>query len=396
MIKYELPQNWIWYDHLALINELVEAKAAVKSLTTIPFQRGWAQALQELQLKREVAGTSKIEGADFTEKELDAALAVAPGELITRSQKQARAAVETYRWIARLQDDRPITAELIRDVHRRIVTGADDDHCTPGDIRARDQNVIFGSPAHRGAEGGPECERAFSGLAEAVQHEYKGHDLLIQALALHYHFAAIHPFLDGNGRTARALEALTLQRAGLKDVLFIAMSNYYYDEKTEYLATLGKVRASGHDLTSFLRFGLRGIAVQCTRLFSEIRTNIAKEIYLNLMDDLFNRLWSPRKRIIARRQSEILKLLLKEDEMEYRELVKATVGVGMYDALGNPGKAFARDLNYLLELGAVHVIEGQEPLRIRINLEWPAEITESRFFEITRDFPKAKPHSLTF
>src|SRR5215471_10721621 len=174
MIKYEMPRKWIYYDHLALIDELVDAKAAVKSLTTIPFQRGWAEALQEIQLKREVAGTSRIEGADFTERELDAALRLRPEELITRSQKQARAAVETYRWIAKLEDDRPITADLMREVQRRIVTGADDDHCAPGATRGPGENVHFGNPGHRGAEGGTECEGAFLALAEAVQHEYKG------------------------------------------------------------------------------------------------------------------------------------------------------------------------------------------------------------------------------
>jgi Fic family protein len=40
-------------------------------------------------------------------------------------------------------------------------------------------------------------------------------------------FAAMHPFADGNGRTARALEALLLQRAGLREACFIPMSNYF-------------------------------------------------------------------------------------------------------------------------------------------------------------------------
>ena len=93
---------------------------------------------------------------------------------------------------------------------------------------------------------------------KAVQQEFPQHDLLIQALALHYHFAALHPFLDGNGRTARAVEALMLQRAGLRDSLFIAMSNYYYDEKEAYLTKLKEVREREHDLTPFLHFGLKG------------------------------------------------------------------------------------------------------------------------------------------
>jgi len=47
-------------------------------------------------------------------------------------------------------------------------------------------------------------------LCNAAQTIYRGHDPLIQALAMHYHFASMHPFLDGNGRSARALETLML------------------------------------------------------------------------------------------------------------------------------------------------------------------------------------------
>src|ERR1035438_1059155 len=101
MIRYELPKRWILYDASAVMTALVEAKAAVRALTTLPYQKSWVEALQELQLKREVAGTSRIEGAEFTERELDEAVRpdVSPEELRTRSQRQARAAMRTYRRI---------------------------------------------------------------------------------------------------------------------------------------------------------------------------------------------------------------------------------------------------------------------------------------------------------
>ena len=53
----------------------MEAKAAILALTRMPYQRSWADELQYIQLKREVAGTSRIEGAEFTEKELEARIA---------------------------------------------------------------------------------------------------------------------------------------------------------------------------------------------------------------------------------------------------------------------------------------------------------------------------------
>ena len=153
-VLYTRPRQWLRYDARALVDVLTDAKAGVLSLTTMPIQRGWVEELQAIQLKREVAGTSRIEGADFTESELEEALQETPEQLLTRSQRQAHAAVRTYRWIASLADDRPISADLIRTIHALIVTGADDDHCPPGILRGKDQNVVFGRPRHRGVEGG--------------------------------------------------------------------------------------------------------------------------------------------------------------------------------------------------------------------------------------------------
>lgn len=94
-ILYTLPCPWINYDRGAVFDVLVEAKARVAALISLPFQKSWVEELQALQLKREVAGTSRIEGAEFTDNELEAALRETPDELFTRSQRQARAAVRT-------------------------------------------------------------------------------------------------------------------------------------------------------------------------------------------------------------------------------------------------------------------------------------------------------------
>src|SRR3990167_8460261 len=367
MIQYEIPQHWMAYGGPAIANALVEAKSAVLSLKTVPYQRRWVEGLQQIQLKREVAGTSRIEGAEFTERELEAAMQQTPEQLVTRSQKQAHAAVQTYRWIATLPPDQPLDADLIRMIHRRIVTGADDDHCPPGQLRERDQNVTVGAPRHRGAEGGEECERAFDHFTRAIGREFRDHDPLIQAIAAHYHLAAMHPFVDGNGRTARALEALMRERAGLRDSSFIAMSNYYYDEKTAYLGALAEVRQRGDDLTPFLVFALRGVTLQSQRLLTEIQHEISKGLFRNLKIDLFSLLKTPKKRVIAERQLEILKLLLDVEWTDWQEVIRRTSSA--YAKLGNPLKALVRDINSLAALGAVKVErlgEGRYRLGVRV------------------------------
>lgn len=396
-IHYQFPSHWIRYRKADLIDELSSAKGSVYSLKSIPFQRRWVEELQKMQLKMEIAGTSQIEGADFAANELDIAMrAETPAELITRSQKQASAAVATYRWISTLPDDMPITEALMCEVHRRIVSGCDDDHCPPGALRARDQNVTFGIPKHRGVPGGEECAAAFARLAAEVESTYKNHDPLIQALAMHYHFAAMHPFLDGNGRTARALEALMLQRAGLRDSLFIAMSNYYYEEKRSYLESLALVRAEGHDLTAFLKFGLRGMALQTERLAGLIRLEVSKEIFQNLVNELFLRLQSTRKRVIVKRQLILLNKMLKlTGRIEYGELVASVRDD--YASRKNPFLAIARDLARLEQLGAIEITregDSQKTYKwfFQVRLDWPSRITETEFFSRISKLPKSKTY----
>jgi Fic family protein len=399
MIRYEQPKRWILYDANAVMEALVEAKAAVRALTTLPYQKSWVEALQELQLKREVAGTSRIEGAEFTERELEEAVRpnVSPEELRTRSQRQANAAMRTYRWIGELAADRPISADLVREVHRQLVTGCDEDHCPPGVLRGRDYNVTFGIPQHRGAEGGPPCEEAFAGLLQAAQTEFRDHDPLVQAMALHYHLAAMHPFLDGNGRTARAMEALMLRRAGLTDRAFVAMSNYYYDEKPAYLRILSEVRQGGHDLTPFLIFALQGVRNQCERLTAEIRKQMQRALFRDTMYSLFNRLETKRKRVIGERQIELLKILLEFDELTAIDLMQKAAF--HYVPLKYSGTAVFRDIYSLVELGAVNQTRALPDPRdylidimdkFSINLDWPQEIDEGEFLRRMKAMPKSK------
>jgi Fic family protein len=397
MVKYSIPQAWLNYNIQPLVGILTEAKAAILSLVNIPYQRSWVEALQAIQLKREIAGTSRIEGADFTERELDLALKETPEVLLTRSQKQEHAAMKAYKWISELAIDVTVDGALIKSIHELIIGDADSDHCPPGVIRRRDENVTFGVPPHRGCDGGTECEGAFNHLMEAVRLGFQQHDLLIQALALHFHFAVMHPFLDGNGRTARAVEALMLRRAGLTDHLFIAMSNYYYDEKTSYLSSLSAVCPPHYDLTPFLIFGLKGIKIQCERLFREIRVNVQKSIFKNTMYDLFGRLQTRRKTVLAKRQRTLLELVLEKEHIPLRDLLSKVDP--MYKTLKAGRKAAIRDIIHLLNLGAVnHHSEGegttQQMLIIDINLDWPQQITESGFMEKCQKMPTAKSYGI--
>ena len=61
-----------------------------------------------------------------------------------------------------------MTSEFILNIHRRIVTGCDDDRCQPGGLRPDGWNVTFGTPRCRGVEGGRGCRAAFDDLGAAI------------------------------------------------------------------------------------------------------------------------------------------------------------------------------------------------------------------------------------
>ena len=397
-IQYDLPISWVGYDKSAIATKLIEAKAAVLTLQSMPFQRRWVQDLQQTQLKMEVDGTSRIEGADFFGDELDAAIrSEGPELLLTRSQKQASAAMRAYRWLAKIPDDQPISADLIKNMHKQIVTGCDDDRCEPGVLRRSDQNVTFGSPRHRGVQSGKLYEKAFERLVTEAATTFRGHDPLVQAIAMHYHLAAMHPFLDGNGQTARALEALMLQRCGLKGILFVPMSNYYYYEKETYLASLATVSENRHDLTHFLNFALEGVELQAKRLTAKLKRSVSREIYRNFMRELSMKLETTRKRVIVKRQLQVLELLLEKDApIELSKLIGEVMEFNVNRKA--PLSALVRDLLRLQGLRALQVSSGKMPagpiFMISVNLDWPSRITETDFFEMLKTLPKAKTNVL--
>ena len=383
--RYTVPQQWLRYDIAAIAGLLVEAKTAAGVLDRLPYLPRWIEQAHEEQLRLEAVGTSRIEGAEFTQREQDEALAPDAHARtdLTHSQRQLRSANAAYRWLRSLPAKQPVTAELVLDLHRRIVTGCDDDHCEPGELRRAGSNVTFGGPVFRGAESGPELAEAFEALGQAIAGEFRGHDRIIQAMAAHYHLGAMHPFDDGNGRTARALEALMLREAGVNDMVMVSLSNYYYEHKDAYLAALYESRTSGHDLTPFLTFALPAVAERCNALAEEIVTHNKRLLYREFASSLFGRLRTRRRRALAERQLRIINLLLDAEDLSLVELVvQARVH---YTGLKYPALAFRRDVGGLVGLSAIAFSEE----RIAVNLDWPQQFSESELLEQYESMPSA-------
>ena len=384
--RYISPQHWIRYDAAAVFNLLVEAKTAANVLRRMPYLHQWIEQAHEEQLRLEASSTSRIEGAEFTPREQEEALASESPQHtgLTHSQRQLKCADATYRWLQTQPANRPVTSEFIKEIHRRIVAGCDDDHCEPGALRPDGWNVTFGTPTCRGAGGGSECQTAFYDLCSAVAGSFGQHDPIIQAVAVHYHLGAMHPFGDGNGRTARALEAFMLRRAEVNDVVMVSLSNYYYEHKDEYLVLLYQSRQNGHDITPFLLFALRAIIDRCNSLTDEIAENHRRILFREFARSLFGQLRSPRRRVLAERQLQILDVLLDGDSIDWNDLAKRAQT--HYEYLKYPDQALLRDILGLLDLEAILFDDDGE---FTLNLDWPQQFSESKLLERYEGMPSA-------
>ncbi|MDE0204970.1 MAG: Fic family protein, partial [Candidatus Tectomicrobia bacterium] len=270
------------------------------------------------------------------------------------------------------------------DIHRRMVTGCDDDYCEPGVLRPTDWNVTFGTPRCRGAEGGHPNQTAFEGFCAAIAGEFRQHDRIIQALAAHYHIGAMHPFGDGNGRTSRALEAFMLRQAGVSGLVMVSLSNYYYENKEGYLAAMWESRRKGHDLTPFLKFALPAVSARCNAVAASITDHNKRTLFRQFAQSLFGKLRSPRRRVLADRQLRILESLLDAPTLDVTDLFRRTAVE--YVNLKYPRRAWARDIINLLDVDAIHMDENGT---ITLNLDWPQQLSESALLDRYENLPSA-------
>jgi len=76
-------------------------------------------------------------------------------------------------------------------------------------------------------------------------HSEDDFDPLIKLALIHYQFEAIHPFIDGNGRTGRIIILLYLKLTGLLDIPALYMSEYIITHKQDYYLSLRRVTEKG-------------------------------------------------------------------------------------------------------------------------------------------------------
>ncbi|MBF0169532.1 MAG: Fic family protein [Nitrospinae bacterium] len=94
---------------------------------------------------------------------------------------------------------------------------------------------------------------------------------LVKAIILHFMIGYDHPFVDGNGRTARALFYWQALRSGYSLIEFLSISGAIKKRKKEYSASYLHSETDGNDLTYFIIDQLEVIRLEIERLIDEVQ-----------------------------------------------------------------------------------------------------------------------------
>ncbi len=87
---------------------------------------------------------------------------------------------------------------------------------------------------------------------------------------VHYELARIHPFLDGNGRVARALSTLILFLEGYDIRKFFSLEEYFDSNASEYYKALQSVEENKGDLTFWLEYFTEGLSIELSKIKDKV------------------------------------------------------------------------------------------------------------------------------
>lgn len=134
---------------------------------------------------------------------------------------------------------------------------------------------------------------------ERYIHEAEDIDPLVRLAVMHYQFEAIHPFVDGNGRTGRVLNLLYLVDKGLLEIPALYLSRYIIRNKRSYYDRLRRVttEAAWEEWILYMLEGIRETAEWSSSKIKAIR---------ELLDETGARIRRDLPKIYSRELAEVI------------------------------------------------------------------------------------------
>ena len=338
---------------------LGEARSKCEHLAGAPLRPDVADRLYTLALVKGAQATTAIEGNTLTEEQVagihDGTYSAPPSRAY--QEREVRNVLEALQEIADhiIGDDSPtITKDLICEFNRRLLEGTEHEpDAVPGEVR--DHEVVVAN--YRGVPA-EDCEYLLERLADWLESDVFSSDdseitfalTVACAVYAHLYIAWLHPFGDGNGRTARLLEFLILARSGMVPLPAAhLLSNHYNLTRDQYYRELAKAsNASRTD--GFVTYATQGFLDGIRDQIGQVRELQLEVTWINYVHQVM----SQHPSSPARDRQRALVLAMPADaEIPKNELPRLTTELAAMYATKGP-RTLSRDLNRLQRSGLVH------------------------------------------
>jgi Fic family protein len=331
------------------------------ALTTIERARGfleaatlsedWVRRMSQRALLLEAHHTTHIEGTQ---------LSIEQAEQVWSGRDVAGANVDDVRELLNyrgafelvseyLSSGAPISEGLIREIHKRLVTGVRGGQAMPGEWR-KVQNFVAHSKTGAIVYTPPpaaEVPPRIRELVEWLREEAAIHPVLMAGIA-QFQLVHIHPFVDGNGRTSRLLSTLCLYRAGYDFKRLFTISEYYDRDRAAFYSALQGVREADMDLTGWLEYFITGLETQ----LQEVRARGEQAIRADVI--------AAAKKLNAR-QTSLVAAFIERSQLTLADCEKVLPDIAR--------RTVQRDLKHLVAAGLIGEV-GQAPTDPTRHYRW--------------------------
>nr|WP_231928134.1 Fic family protein [Devriesea agamarum] len=360
--------QWLTFQYAPKVSmlwaKLGEAFSKNQHLAGIPLPPALANALASVVLTKGALATTAIEGNALSEEDVDAI--INRGHRLPASQEYLEVEIRNIVKALAVIDESGrqgngfrLSEAWIKEQNASVLQGLEHDgHVAPGEYTTT--NLIVGN-IYRGAP--PEeldflMSKLCSWLNEAFiapsqdksqSDDMRFYNAVFAALLAHLYLVWIHPFGDGNGRTARLVEVAILAHSGV--VPWIAsnlLSDFYNRTRTRYYERLAAASRE-NDLDGFILYAVEGYVDMLREHIDTVKAHQVRIAWINYVHErLRNEPSGPTK---ERRRDLVLALPIDEETPKKSMRHLTTRIAEMY--AGREDRTIARDLNALEKLGLV-------------------------------------------
>lgn len=272
---------------------LGEAQSKCEHIAGVPLKPETAKELNRIALIKGAAATTAIEGNTLTEEEvrdyMDHKLQLPPSkEYLGIEIRNIR---NEFDFILENIENGKFEKIDIEDINRYNFETLKNLNVEvePGKIRSHPVvvgNVYRGAPAE-------DCKYLLERMCDwlndksfTLGDEYRIASGLLKALVAHIYIAWIHPYGDGNGRTARLLEYRILLESGVPSPAAHLLSNHYNQTRSEYYRQLA-LSSKTSDIIPFIKYALQGFVDGLVSQLRTIRNQTLDLTWINYIHECF-------------------------------------------------------------------------------------------------------------